>query len=82
MVCVCRPEPECWLGNVEWKLDVANVDWIVDMYVWNRIIGNKTCPDSLWNQWTQEAIEAGDNAGNYREKMFDEYLSKPAPEGG
>lgn len=80
--CVCKPEPENWKGDIEWHLEVPDWKWIIDAFVWGRIIGRKTVPQTLRDRWYGEGLEKGVSGSSYSAKKTEEYLARRAPQGG
>jgi hypothetical protein len=71
-------------GDVEWILDVPDDEilCIVDSFIWNKILGLKTYPRSLYFQWLDRApLEEGARV-TYLEGQIEEYHSQRAPDGG
>ncbi len=72
------------LTREEWALDVPEYDIlaIVDTFIWNRILGIETYPESLRHKWLEDAPleEAARNA--YIKQKIKDYHAQPEPDAG
>ncbi len=74
--------------RVEWIVDVPDDRiWILDSYVWSRIIGERPGPaESLRRQWLYEAISLHPNdpqaQREFEKAQYTAYQNQRPPEGG
>jgi hypothetical protein len=67
--------------RVEWALDVPDelILAIVDTFVWDKIIGQKTFPSMLRSRWISEAPIQEPARSAYLEQQLNDYHSQPEP---
>lgn len=70
--------------RVEWALDVPDelILAIVDPFVWDKIIGQKTLPSMIRSRWFSEAPIQEPARSVYLEQQLNDYHSQPEPIGG
>jgi hypothetical protein len=72
------------LTRIEWALNVPDnqILGMIDAYVWNKILGIKTYPRSLYSDWLDMAPTDESARLAYINKKIEDYHSQPEPSGG
>jgi hypothetical protein len=72
------------LTRVEWALDVPDhgILAITEAFIWNKILGLRTYPQSLYDKWLNDAPTDEAARDDYIAAQLAAYHSEPEPDGG